>query len=555
VTRVLRPARARARLVVVQTLVAACGLGGAATSRAAGEAAGPAPVAAEKLRLVLDLDEAEAARLEAADHWDAACEALATALAPGSGPWGLGLFAEHECATSVPAKLDPATWLLVVRSERDGRGAALRLRLMRHPPGKKETGAKADAATEASVSIDGGAGGLALLADAAVASLVAAQLLDAAPAMGVVTPAMLGDKKRVLLGAAPLASAGGASALPAPPARLLLYRLRYDAARKLYRPTFVAEAKLEGAADEEGAATRAKKRRRPRWRLTSEAPLELDDDAPIFLHATTGRRGRAAQLAPRVRKAVQVKRDERESLAGKLGVLQLGNLVSGAVASGFLGVRYGHSVTAGQVVGKMSIVSALFELRGAPLDGLRLYYDRWPEARESATLGAVSFSGERTVLGWSFGFGPFGPVDRVDVVPKIGRWSIGTKFLVDVGTDEPTAVDFSVNHALSLGIEGGAEAAVGSTLVRGWLARDFGVNPLEKDGTSVTDTRAGLDAFVTGPRLGVAGVPFHLSFLAFTFYEIVSLTRNKAPDGPDEIVVSGIDYNAAYVGGGLALSW
>jgi hypothetical protein len=246
-----------------------------------------------------------------------------------------------------------------------------------------------------------------------------------------------------------------------------------------------------------------------------------------------------------------------ESVAGKLGIYKLGEIMTDSVASGFVGLRYGHSIFQGQVIEDMSFIGLLVELRGSPLDGLRFYYDIWPETKGDAEAGAVHFDGSRVVFGWSFGLDLSTFIDRVDIVPKIGRWSVKALFReplpTGVGSEDIT---FEVKNSLSLGLEAGIEKELSPILARGWMSRDFGYNPLQKGATTtVTNTRAGLDALIRGPSYGLFGRPVNLSFLVFGFYENVALEKDLDEADPAVIVIDRIEYDVGYLGGGIALSW
>ena len=74
-----------------------------------------------------------------------------------------------------------------------------------------------------------------------------------------------------------------------------------------------------------------------------------------------------------------------------------------------------------------------------------------------------------------------------------------------------------------------------------------------KSNTKVTSNRGGLDAyFAVGPEIPFFGTRVRTTLLAFTFIESISII-DKAPNSAT--LDRGLEYQAAYLGGGIVLSW
>jgi len=474
----------------------------------------PGDVKMDELVIALKADAKTRELIDAEDDWEDACDALARGFVRGTGPWRLGPFKKATCRDVAPAPAAGRWQLLVAQT---GKQATLTVRF----------GEKVVATTD----FEGAEWTLVFLQDATYAKLLALALLDQMPALG-----RAGDARKAVDGD----ERGTESALPEAPPRLMAYELGRDEARDLWRPRSVGAA-IRVASDDPKAP--------PRWRTVGKGKLAAD----AFVHAEAGRGAYADATAKRLKDRHAKLTSRFASLAGKVGLVGLGEVLASGTAAGYFGVRYGHSFFQGPVIRKMSFVGLLLELRGAPLDGLRLYYDVWPKALDPVESGATSFDARRLVVGWSFG-GALGPFDRIDVTPKIGRWSVSTSFTVPLENLPPETVEFNLDDALSVGLEGGLEMRFGRMLTRGWVARDFDVDVGKSQDTSVVDTRMGLDALIRGPWFSMSGMPTNLSFLAFTFYESVQLTRDAAA-AAGQVSIDAVKYDVGYIGGGIALSY
>lgn len=476
------------------------------------------------------------ATLAADELWDDACAMLADKLAPGKGPYGFGVFPAHSCHRG---KTDAAGWQLRV-SQKDGKATVALY-------------AEAKGKPLAQTSFEAKEHTLRFLGDEDFAELVAADLLDQLPAALRVAPSLYSESDRTV--SLPVRDGKSSFGLPPPPAKLALYELEPVDGTRGFRARKLAEAKRYDRKTKSAPGRRAKVEGELVYKLSTKTPLELGD-RQVWAHSAAGRRSNGKALKKALKEAEVALAARFDSLLGKVGLLSLGNIVSGSVSSGFVGLRYGHSIFRGAVIEDISMIGLLVELRGAPLDGLRFYFDSWPTVNADADAGAILFKGSRAVFGWSFGLDLGGLVDRVDLVPKIGRWSVRTVFADIDENGERIEVPFDVSGALSLGIEAGAESSFDWMLMRFWVARDFGYNPFDKSKTTtVTNTRAGLDALVRGPVFGLFGSPVSLSFLGFALYENVDLRKKKSEDEEESVTIDGVTYNVGYLGGGFALAW
>jgi hypothetical protein len=159
------------------------------------------------------------------------------------------------------------------------------------------------------------------------------------------------------------------------------------------------------------------------------------------------------------------------------------------------------------------------------------------------------------VLGWSFGLSLGSFFDRIDFVPKLGRWSLALDYNVRNQSGAIQTVRFKTIGALSAGAEIGLEKDMGPLMLRLWAADDVGSNPLLQGlSTRVDDIRAGADLFIKGMSVSPLGKKTNLTFLLFTLYENLSLRRKNAGDS-GEVAIDSLSLQIAMMGGGLALSW
>ena len=491
----------------------------ALATRAQPAVAQAADVTAERLKVVLVASSAKAESLRVDDFWEDACAALGSAFRAGSGPWGLGLFTGHDCATAPTenAAAEESDWTLLVVPK--GKTVALRLRYRR---------SKGDLGV---ATIPTGKLGLELLTAKRLALKAAGVILSQLPVAGRV-PQKLRDLEF------PATRDDDPQALPPPPKALDAFTLTYDPERGYWQPRLVTTASLVDKGEKGGLV----------WRLAAAPATGV-----VWLQDSVGPRARTKELRDHMLATAKRYQAHPEEFRPPGAIARVSAAAISSVGKGVVGLRYGQALYGEGVIRKLSILSFLVELRGAPLDGLRFYYDTWPSKNYTVATGLSHASGQRAVLGWSLALPKswYGPFDRLDVVPKIGRWSmhLDYSFLADDGSK--FLVPFEMKGALSLGGELGMERHFGESLLRAWAGFDFGNNPLLKgQKTSVANTRAGLDALISGPDLG----PVNLSALLFVLYESESLSL-KGTDDSLAVAVTSISFATTYLGVGLALSW
>jgi hypothetical protein len=222
---------------------------------------------------------------------------------------------------------------------------------------------------------------------------------------------------------------------------------------------------------------------------------------------------------------------------------------------GYTGFRYGFSLANGdaaKLLKKSTIFSLFVEVRKTMLAGLRYYYDVVPV--ESATINGVpvEYGWQRHLLGYAFGWDVDSVIDRINLTPKLGVYTLKARFprTVDGST---TSEVFDISGALSLGYELDVEWNGPFGVVRPWLGQDVSGSKLgsgSKD--SVSTLRYGLDAFFEMPQFsGTRGVG--IAFLLFIMNENITISgEDKGLAGEDDFEIG---INVPYAGAGLSLYW
>lgn len=475
-------------------------------------------------QLLIQLEEVSPAAGTSSDSlWADACKILGKSMTSGTGPWGMGPFKSYTCGPrTADAKLaDRFDWTLSVALAGDKVNLTLHLR------GATQT--------IANVSYVAGKYGLELLDAPEFTLMLAASLIDQMPFAMRIDKAHYNREKKALVAKSPAKG----DKLPAPYQKLTVFSLVFDKKNGIFRPHVVATA-TRGEKNKPNAVYA--------WKLSNDLPA----NSVLWAQSSDGRASQAEKLSELIATNAARLTERNSSIVGKLGLYKISDAVTDSAGSGYAGVRYGHSIFNGPVIGEMSIYSFITELRGAPLEGLRFYYDIWPKVERDATEGALLFEGHRAVLGWSFGIDSKWLVDRIDLVPKFSNWTIKANFATMQTDGEIETTPFNAKGVLGLGLELGMEKRlIWGTHARAWISSDFGGSAITKKSTTVTDQRAGTDIIFKGPNL-ISDV--NISFLAFSFYENVSIAIDKNADGttPD---VNALSYKVAYLGGGIAISW
>jgi hypothetical protein len=313
---------------------------------------------------------------------------------------------------------------------------------------------------------------------------------------------------------------------------------------------------------------RRKLKGRKRYENAGHAQWDLSEiDTTNFkgawIHGSNGPGAQSAKLAKIFAAANEKMTEASES--GELEKFLNGgyNFLTSALldtaASGYVGLRYGKQVLAGdELLSKTSFFGLLVEMRGGPLEGLRVYYDKMPKVASVNNGFGTQISWSRLILGKSWGWSPGFLVDRVDLTPKIGIWSLSATLPITFAEDGVSAVGvqtFETDRALGLAIEGGLEWISTWYLLRMWGAFDTALNFGRIGAAGVTSQRFGVDTYLTaGPEINLFGVPFKTALLGFFLFESIELSQKPDKNNLEDQIV-GIGYQGGYAGLGGVLSW
>lgn len=522
--------------------------------------------------------------------WPSACKAIGIALSVSQGPWGSGLFSKYSCelvdatgkkVTATPSAGGPnpapspapqAPWVLEIIDN----GEQTAFVLNRARPAIELARASLPA-TEWNVEI---------LSDGEFADLLAMVLLDQAPATTVFGKPFTKPTEKGIVNLR-MPSTGEARerkfVLPDATKKFSIYRLRYNSIRGAWTSEIIGSAEYKDN-EEISYSKQAKTKKHNNERIVGRGAWEFDKDAlaalakepksRFYAHNFEGPESQSvklkAQLLDAHQKMVSIARE------GGLGKFLLGgydflkNVIADTVATGYVGMRMGKQVIPGDpLLTKAVSVGVLGEVRGGPLEGLRVYYDYLPKITADDNGFATSIAWSRLIFGASFGFSPGWLIDRIDITPKIGMWSlVGDLAVRDPETDAVTGTEeFDFKQKFSLGLEAGVEWPRDDFLVRGWYGFDTALSFGKYGGSNVKSNRLGVDTYwKAGPTFPIFGVPFKTAILAFYFYETVDLAKPEVKQEQDELIaagdtsansplVDGLTIIGGYLGLGLAISW
>ena len=491
--------------------------------------------------------------------WLAACNTLGKSMSAGQGPWGLGVFSSYSCwlddkkISSGPAK--NKAWILEYKETEENVFLVL---------------SDSDHRKMAEVIMAPSRSTSYFFADREFCDLMAMKLLDGMPTIGVLSKgAISGDgafKSRY-----PYANAKGGRKFPLiyPPKNIVGYKLYVDptsgvfsadtlgaAAQKTVDPEVVANDKDKSA----------KKIEKPsaepfiHWQATEELSAN-DKEQSIWFHNQAGRNKRSAEIQPAIDQAQKILAEAAEDgvLSSVLRGLRKGILAT--TASGYVGLRYGPQVLPGDpLLAKTAFFGVIGEVRGGPLAGLRLYYDKVPMTTVQQNGVETSIAWGRFIVGKSFGLNLSKFVDRIDITPKLGLWNFHAKLPTDYDTSGQVtkAGAFDLDRAMSFALEAGVEWSSSWYAIRPWYSFDGAAAISKVNKKRVTSNRVGLDSYWTaGPKFSVFKVPFKTTWLLFAVYETIGLTntdpKTELEDGESEI--TGITFSSGYTGAGVAISW
>jgi len=236
--------------------------------------------------------------------------------------------------------------------------------------------------------------------------------------------------------------------------------------------------------------------------------------------------------------------------AGKPGMDAFFKGIANQTAAGYVGVRYGLSLSApdSPLMHDLQLFSLLLEMRGGALAGLRFIHDRIPEVKVTPAGTEQSFALSRSLLGWAFELNAPVLVDKIHVTPRLGSYSTDTRIAEGqvTQTTVQTVREAHIASATALGLEVDVELAKFFYILRGWASQDF--SGLADSKQSATSTRLGLDFFVKG---GGLGGKTSLSYLAFVTTENVVLKDTQNNNNTETVKIEGMTFG----GLGLSLSW
>ena len=480
-----------------------------------------------------------------------ACKNLGEALLTGRGAWGLGLFSAFGCfhagATGpddspfagAPAQPNHG-WTLKISKKRQ----SLLLQTYYQGPDPKVAPVLVE-----TVKAELNQWTADLLGDWSYASILASMVLDSMPASRRFAPLQDPSVKTLDL---PLGSGEPqpSKVLPAMPAPLrhntmTLFTLSYDAALRKWKPHVVGSATITGKAPALF------------WHLTFTSSPER---SPVFAHSIKG----PGTLQKKATKLLAVRQKSLLTDKRSTGYAKIRKGVEGAVRFqildtgdiGYIGARIGRELIdpATAVIPPSTIISVLAEVRKGFASGLRLYVD-WVPVHGATANGEKLWVGYYRVLaGYSFGLKIPYVVDRLEIAPKIGGWSVNSRLPVFASPDSEEVLyrPFNLSFALGFGFEASAVWEGPKYILRLWHGRDIS-NPLTKIAgikRKVLSSRSGIDAVFKGPPVELFGNKWRLGYLAFGYHESLTFAQKSNEAGSFEL-----EFTSSYAGGGLSLSW
>ncbi len=490
------------------------------------------PVHTNEVEISLDYDPADGRQHDLESVWAKACKQLGKALERNSGPWGFGLFSEHDClpwdrqlAVDANSSKSSDVWLVRLRVRKDKTTIS-----MHWPP----------AGTQALGTVDINSK-LALnhLTSEAFAKIIAASLLDSSPILTQISSDGTESRRR----RGPEIVDDKVLNLPDPPSSLRIFRLDFDEGKKIFLPKSLGVAKISQESD----GTQE-------WQIEKIQPTE----GPVYAIAEAGRDSMSTQLQNAKENAV-AHLDRKAEDDGKLNFSIAKAALQSSTAAGYIGLRYGKSLDSDPLTSQIGFYGLFVELRGAPLNGLVFYHDVSPKVKiapvSNSPAGSAivkSFSSSRTVFGWSFEYEPKRFIDVIDFVPKFGRSSNSSDIMVFTTANNATTERFESKSSLSLGAEIGIWFLRKNFDARLWHARDFGLSAggADSDSSDIFDTKYGVDVYFKGQKIPSFGRRASLSYLLLGLSEHVELKKKTSATS-----VNGINYDLTYLGGGVALSY
>lgn len=250
----------------------------------------------------------------------------------------------------------------------------------------------------------------------------------------------------------------------------------------------------------------------------------------------------------------------------KNGYASVANLVYLTTASGYSGARMGYQLLQGsnardKILNQAKMFGLLVEVRAGPLDGLKFYYDVFPQVSSgSRTDNDITLNWSRFVIGKSFYVALPSFINKIEVTPKIGRYYFAAKLPIefDAAGEIVTSQEFNIKNQPSFSVEIALERSAKSYTTRFWHSVDRAITFLPVVGTSsVAAERFGMDIFLlTGLKFNLSDTHFSTNWLVFSSYENLRISDLGLDDlGPGDIAVSAVNLRSAYAGFGVVLNW
>jgi hypothetical protein len=218
-------------------------------------------------------------------------------------------------------------------------------------------------------------------------------------------------------------------------------------------------------------------------------------------------------------------------------------------ASGYIGIRYGRSLSKGEPLLTSDLLGLFFESRGGLISGFRFNHDRAPSKSVVTSSVKSSFGWSRTQVGLGFGRNIDVPViSWIDVMPRLGVTNLSLK------NTNLTVADLSyemiVKNALCTGVEVGVENRATKFLIRGWGLVNYALGTQLAKTTSVFQYRTGLDVFKDAGNISK-----YVKFKGLGFVTFESTTLKNTSKQKTEASVNELNFTNMYVGLGAVLAW
>jgi len=495
-----------------------------------------------------------------------ACQALGEAMLRRHGAWGLGIFSSYGCFEHdvlIAGSVGKASWVMTVSDS--PKRLRLRMQMLMKPKPRQSNDlekktrerssnrpepevALAEEVPVGQIDLPGSEFQRELFLDEAYVAIVVALVYDNLP-MALATS--------VNAHSVPVPAAVSAvSPKEKTPDRLQLFLLSFDLELGVWQVKSVGEA-VAGTALGEGGSTQV-------WQLNFDPTLNSKrlKRATVFAQ----RPSRPGRATGGLIKAMRARRKEVLTDTTADGFEKIRNGIEAAIrfamldniASGYAGFRVGESLVDPKTAlfPRSQLIGLVGEGRSGITRGLRIYIDDVPRVNRNIDDVTLHYGFTRVLLGFGLGIEPHSFVDRIEIAPKLGAWSVDARLPRRQEDRSVVVEDFKISRALSGGLEGSAEWEARQYLFRIWYARDLSAGAvLLGSGSSVVSSRYGIDWFLRGPSLDFLGKGWHLSYLLFALDDSVTLTGKKVNPAPDEAPTYSIGSDTSFAGGGLSLSW